>query len=331
MTTAEQLAASERAVLASVLDCNGDALPPTVSRLLDASPESWSDPRHSAIGCAVRGLRREGRAVTPDLLLPALASDRSGAALLLGTLGNGLPIGLAEIEAQSLWSAYQIRRARSVFDDSLHALEAAPAQASSIIACARRTLESLDGETSQNALPPIVDAADFVAETIPLPAELVCGILHRGSKMVLGGGSKTFKTWTLLDLAVSVASGEPWLSFKTCKGRVLFLNLEIQEGFFQHRIEAVAREKLIKLKSGQLDVWNLRGHCAGYEIVLPRIAERVKSTGYVLIVLDPIYKLYGQTDENSAGAVAQLLNGIETLTVQSGAAVAFGDSQFHAP
>jgi len=40
--------------------------------------------------------------------------------------------------------------------------------------------------------------------------------------------------------------------------------------------------------------------------------------------LDPIYKLYGQTDENKAGDVARLLNGLEDVTVQTGASVAFG-------
>jgi hypothetical protein len=174
------------------------------------------------------------------------------------------------------------------------------------------------------ALPPIVDAAEFLAHPIIPPSELVRGILHQGSKMVLGGGSKTFKTWTLLDLAVSVAAGEPWLSFKTSKGRVLFLNFEIQPGFFQQRIQTVAREKRIVLAPGMVDLWNLRGHCASYHILIPRIIERVKDKGYALIILDPIYKLYGNTDENSAGAVAQLLNALEYLTTETGAANAFG-------
>lgn len=179
-------------------------------------------------------------------------------------------------------------------------------------------------EIRADALPPIVDATEFLAENFTLPCELIRGVLHQGSKMVLGGGSKTFKTWTLLDLAVAVATGEPWLSFKTAKGRVLFLNFEIQREFFQQRLHAVAKEKGVTLTKGQIDVWNLRGHATGYEHLLPRIIERVKKSGYALIVLDPIYKVYGNTDENSAGAVAQLLNAIEMLAVNTRAAVAFG-------
>ena len=58
--------------------------------------------------------------------------------------------------------------------------------------------------------------------------------------------------------------------------------------------------------------------------IFPRITERVKDGGYSLIVLDPIYKCYGDVDENSAGNVAGLMNAIEALTVETGAAVAFG-------
>lgn len=40
--------------------------------------------------------------------------------------------------------------------------------------------------------------------------------------------------------------------------------------------------------------------------------------------MDPIYKLYGSTDENAAGDVAELLNSLERLANDSGAAIAFG-------
>jgi hypothetical protein len=173
------------------------------------------------------------------------------------------------------------------------------------------------------SLPSIIDAAEFIRVALPTSPELVYGVLHQGSKMVFGGGSKTFKTWTLLDLAVAVAAGEPWLSFKTSKGRVLFVNFEIQPAFFQHRVRAVAEGKNVALAPGQLDVWNLRGHGGSYETIVPRIIERAGQS-YVLVIVDPVYKLYGTTDENSAGDVGRLLNSLETLTAETGAAVAFG-------
>jgi hypothetical protein len=184
--------------------------------------------------------------------------------------------------------------------------------------------EATEMASPQLDLPVIVDGAALLKQSLPAPPELVHGLLHQGSKMVLGGGSKTFKTWTLLDPAVAVAAGEPWLSFKTTKGRVLFLNFEIQLAFLQQRLQAVTKEKGVTLAPGQLDLWNLRGHSASYHDILPLIKERVKNSRYSLIILDPVYKLYGDTDENSAMAVAKLLNALESLAVETGAAVAFG-------
>src|SRR4029077_12679540 len=74
----------------------------------------------------------------------------------------------------------------------------------------------------------------------------------------------------------------------------------------------------------QIELWNLRGHFASHHILIPQIIERVKDRDYALIILDPIYKLYGETDENKAGDVARLMNALEKLAVDTGAAVAFG-------
>ena len=197
-----------------------------------------------------------------------------------------------------------------------------PSATTKAIAEAASRMAQAYGRTG--GLPEIQDVLDFSRSVSNRPAELVHGVLHKASKLVLGGGSKTFKTWTLTDLAISVAFGEPWLSFKVDSGKVLFLNFEIQPDFFRDRILAVQNAKSIKARPGRLDVWNLRGHATCYRELFPKILERVRSAKYALIILDPIYKIYGATDENSAGAVAQLLNALEMLTVETGAAVAFG-------
>jgi hypothetical protein len=186
--------------------------------------------------------------------------------------------------------------------------------------------EYLGNEAEQPAygLPDLIDAADFLATPIEPPDELIAGILHKSSKLVLGGGSKSFKTWNLLDLAISVATGMDWLGRRTTQGKVLFLNFEIQPHAWQRRIAAVASAKGVEIKQGQIILWNLRGHAADFRVIVPRIIERARRENFALNVLDPIYKLYGNTDENSAGNVALLLNSLETLATETGAAIAFG-------
>jgi hypothetical protein len=176
-----------------------------------------------------------------------------------------------------------------------------------------------------NGLPPIQDAAELVRQPLILPEDIIEGILHRGAKMVLGGGSKTFKTWILVDLATSVATGTTWLGkFPTKRGRVLYINLELQGAFFTNRIKTVSDENQITLTDGYLRVWNLRGYACDLSTLLPRVLRGIGRDEFVLIIIDPVYKLLGLRDENKAGDIASLLNQIEALAVETGAAVAFG-------
>jgi hypothetical protein len=177
----------------------------------------------------------------------------------------------------------------------------------------------------ESDLPPMEDVAELIAKPIDLPPDVIQGILHRGAKMVLGGGSKTFKTWTLVDLALSVAAGTDWMGkFPTKRGRVLYINLELQGAFFANRLRVVCEESQIALESGWLTVWNLRGRAADLSKLHPLLLQQIGHERYVLIIIDPIYKLLGLRDENKAGDIASLLNEIESLAVETSAAVAFG-------
>lgn len=55
---------------------------------------------------------------------------------------------------------------------------------------------------------------------------LIAGVMRQGDNMILGFSSKSYKTFTLLDLGLSVAHGIPWIGFDTAKGRGLFINFD---------------------------------------------------------------------------------------------------------
>lgn len=176
-------------------------------------------------------------------------------------------------------------------------------------------------------LPSLIDASDLIGSDLARPPELVQGVLHQGSKMVIAGGSKSFKTWTLIDLAVSVATGTPWWGFETKQGRVVYMNFEIQDSFFRERLLAVCDAKDCDLAKGQFSYWGLRGKAADLGELMFEVTSILKDGGYSLIVFDPIYKGLGNRDENKAGDIGSLLNELESLAVETGAAVAFGHHQ----
>lgn len=177
----------------------------------------------------------------------------------------------------------------------------------------------------RSPLPPIKKASKLIDERLPLPPELVKGLLYRGSTMVYGGGSKTNKTFAMMDLAVSVATGRPWWDLRTTKGRVLYLDFELQEAFFRERLDKIATAKGVTVEAlDNVDVWNLRGHAADLSTIVEEIIQRIKGTPYSLIIIDPIYKVLGERDENSAGDINSLMNELEKMAVTSGASIVVG-------
>jgi len=170
-------------------------------------------------------------------------------------------------------------------------------------------------------LPAIEDGAELLSKPIVLPADVIKGVLHRGAKMVLAGGSKSYKTWALIETGVSVATGATCLNnFETEKGHVLYLNFELPDAFFWNRVRTICDERQLTIEPHMLSVWNLRGHVAHWTKLDPQIAADT----YSLIIIDPTYKLLFKRAENLAGDVASLMNEFEALAVRTGAAVAFG-------
>lgn len=200
-----------------------------------------------------------------------------------------------------------------------------PEAARSRILDNRRPFIKKSVEPVRSALPPIIKASALVAERLPLPPELVEGLIHRGSTMVYGGGSKTNKTFALIDLAVSVASGTPWWDLKTSQGKVLYMDLELQPSFFRERLDQISDAKGVQICAlDEIDVWNLRGHATDLSALTEEIIARIKDTPYSLIVIDPIYKVLGNRDENSAGDINSLMNELDKIAVASNATIVVG-------
>lgn len=104
----------------------------------------------------------------------------------------------------------------------------------------------------------------------------------------------------------------------------MYINFEIQDAFFKERVHDLLDAKGCELERGQFRYWGLRGYGADLWKLIPEMVAAMKGEEFSLIVIDPIYKGLGDRDENKAGDIASLLNEIEQLAVDTGAAVAFG-------
>jgi RecA-family ATPase len=174
-----------------------------------------------------------------------------------------------------------------------------------------------------DGLPEIKSLIEIVKEDLPEPPQIITGILHQGLKLLLGAPSKARKTWILMHLALALATGNKWLGHQCEKGPVLYVNFELPEPFFRRRAQHIFRQMGVVEAPPDFYELNLRGYAGAAEILLPKIADKIKKLPQLsAIIIDPTYKLMGtKRDENAAVDIAGLMNEIDKLAVESGAAV----------
>lgn len=107
------------------------------------------------------------------------------------------------------------------------------------------------GDNDHVKLPPILKYTEAIKkpECNVIPDEVICGVLHRGCKMILSAPSKARKSWTMLELGLSVAGGQYWMGIETIPTPVLYIDFEFLYGLFSER-----RNKIIMAKYGNMDI-----------------------------------------------------------------------------
>lgn len=158
----------------------------------------------------------------------------------------------------------------------------------------------------------------FTSQKLPDRPVLIEGILRAGSRMLLAATAKGHKTWTLMGLALCLASGITWLRFKCRKCKVLYANFELYEDTCQKRLNEVAAALGITPSSTNLHVINRRNKPIGLTDFCNQIntlfteAEKTPEP-FDILILDPIYKLYPKDmKENDACSVKEFLEHVST-------------------
>lgn len=184
--------------------------------------------------------------------------------------------------------------------------------------------ECIDGlDDPENPMPEII-TLDQIAANPPEPMpELIEGILRCSHKMLIAGDSKAGKSFLLMQLAIAIAEGTTWLGHKCKQGKVLYVNLEIDPASSSLRfLEIYKAKNLAPRHQKSIGIWNLRGHAATLDKLLPYLLRRVKDQHYEAIILDPIYKII-TGDENSASEMGQFCNYFDKICMETGASLIY--------
>lgn len=182
----------------------------------------------------------------------------------------------------------------------------------------KKWMESIDDD-----LPNPESMADVWNNLPALSPPLIQDVLRQGHKMLLAGPSKAGKSYALIELCCSIAEGRPWLGFPCAKGKILYVNLELDRASCLYRFRDVytaLRWHPDNLRN--IDVWNLRGKSAPMDKLAPKLIQRAANKNYIAIIIDPIYKVI-TGDENSADQMANFCNQFDKVCTELGCAVIY--------
>ena len=178
-------------------------------------------------------------------------------------------------------------------------------------------------EGLEDDLPPLEDMSALLAHQPELPEELIRGILRCGHKMLISGSSKAGKSFLLMELAIAIAEGRKWLGFPCKKGRVLYVNLEIDRASCINRFAKIYEALHIqKPNAANIVLWNLRGKAVPLDKLVPKLVRRVRDQHFDAIIIDPIYKVI-TGDENKASDMSLFCNQFDKICAETGCAAIY--------
>lgn len=155
-----------------------------------------------------------------------------------------------------------------------------------------------------------------------LAPELIDGVLREGHKMLLAAPSKAGKSFLLMELAVCVAEGIPWLGRNVKQGKVLYVNLELDPVSCKHRFRDIYGAMRCHGHENDILVLNLRGRSVPLDRLAPTLIRRYKERGLKAIIIDPIYKVI-TGDENAASDMAAFCNLFDSIAAECGCAMVY--------
>ena len=167
--------------------------------------------------------------------------------------------------------------------------------------------------SSAAAAPSFQILSDFMDQAHPDGEDVVQGLLERGECYSMASKPKVGKSLLLMDLAVAVATGEPWLGRQTTKGRVCFFQLEDSEKIIHRRLSK---------RLGGRRLSNVFLHMTPFRLTQENFEVTVTAClGSSLIICDPIIQASEVRDWNSQSEVRDAYDIWRRLARDTGAAV----------
>lgn len=178
-------------------------------------------------------------------------------------------------------------------------------------------------EAENDNLPDDISLSDVWDNMPPMKEELIENVLRVGHKMLVSGPSKAGKSYLLIELAICIAEGREWLGNKCKQGKVVYLNMELDQAECYQRFKQIYNGLGIKPDNIQnIRIWNLRGFATPMDKLAPLLINRFKEKNYLAVIVDPIYKVI-TGDENSATEMSKFCSYFDRCSEALGTAMIY--------
>lgn len=178
-------------------------------------------------------------------------------------------------------------------------------------------------EDLNDDLPDPESLTDFWNDMPEKAPPLIEGLLRQGHKMLMAGPSKAGKSFALIELSIAIAEGRQWLGWNCTRGKILYVNLELDRPSALHRFKDVYQALgWAPNHLSNIDIWNLRGKSVPMDKLAPKLIRRAAKANYIAVIIDPIYKVL-TGDENSADQMAHFTNQFDKIATELGCGVIY--------
>jgi hypothetical protein len=165
----------------------------------------------------------------------------------------------------------------------------------------------------------ILTAANF-SEPQPPIDWIVDGLISAGSVNVFFGEAGCGKTWALLDLAVCMANGAPWLGMATKQGAVLIIDEESGRRRLSRRMNAILQghdagpdTPVMAVSLAAFDLGNKEDYVHLYNLII--------NTGARLVIIDALADIMPGRDENAVKDTAPIFLSLRKIAEETQAAI----------
>ncbi len=183
--------------------------------------------------------------------------------------------------------------------------------------------EVYEPEVPPGDLPRPFTLATVFESPPPLSEMIIEGVLRQGHKLILSGPSKAGKSFALMRLCMAFAEGYNWFGNRCKQGRVLYINMEIDNPSCVNRFLKIynAEELNHGAHPENITIWGLRGHSKPLSQLSDSIIAEAKRD-YMAIIIDPLYKVM-DGNENDNSDVSRMVGEFDKIATETGASIVY--------